>query len=153
VKLSAAIGKMLFPDPQWNLLDELWEAFYPRTGLDNVRLQVIAALETTMPAFLRLLTSHRPHALRGAALIRAFDLPSRRPERLRALFRGSRGRSTTLQSLPRTLALAVLGQATQDRLLSPERESRIVADLLTRLGLQRALARARGAPAPKAAAA
>jgi hypothetical protein len=153
VKLSAALGNMLFPNPQWKLLDDLWEAFYPRTGLDDERLQVIRALEQTMPAFLRLLTSHRPRALRGAPLIRAFDLPSRRPERLRALFRESRGRSTALQSLPPTLALAVLGQAKQDRLLSPERESRIVADLLTRLGLQRALARARGAPAPAAAAA
>ena len=153
VKLSTAVGGLLYPDRQWKLLEQLWEAFYPRTGLDDSRLAVIDALERSMPAFVRLLSSHRPPALRGLTLVRAFDIPARRPERLRVLFRQSHGQPTALLSLPPTLALAVLGQAKQDRRLSPERESRIVADLLTRIGLQRALAGARAAPAARVAAA
>jgi hypothetical protein len=38
------------------------------------------------------------------------------------------------------VAFAVIGQARQDRRLQPERESALVAELLTRWGLQRALA-------------
>ncbi|HJW92885.1 MAG TPA: hypothetical protein VJ901_04645 [Thermoanaerobaculia bacterium] len=153
VKLSAAMGRMLHPDPQWALLDQLWEAFYPRTGLDASRLALIEALERSIPAFIELLASHRPAALRGASLGRAFDLPSRRPSRLRALFRISRGGPEALLSLPPTLALAVLGQAKQDRRLTPERESRVVAELLTRIGLRRALEGARAAPPVRVAAA
>jgi len=153
VKLSAAMGALLYPEPQWKLLDQLWESFYPRAGLDAERLRIIEALEESMPDFVRLLASHRPRALGGMALGRAFDPSSRRPQRLRALFRDSRGSSNALQSFPPTLAFAVIGQAKQDRLFSPERESRTVADLLTRWGLRRALTGAKTAAAPKAAAA
>jgi hypothetical protein len=139
VKLSAAAGALLYPDPQWALLDELWESYYPRTGLDDNRLAIITALEATMPAFLQLLRQHRPASMRGLPLIRAFDLAARRPERLRRIFRDSRGEVPALQSLAPTLAFAVLGQARQDHLLEPGRESRIVAELLTRWGLRRAL--------------
>jgi hypothetical protein len=139
VKLSAAAGAMLYPDPQWALLDRLWESYYPRTGLDEERLAIIAALEATTPAFLQLLRQHRPASMRGLPLVRAFDLAARRPERLRRIYRDSRAAVPALQSLAPTLAFAVLGQARQDHLLSPERESRIVAELLTRWALRRAL--------------
>ncbi|HYR27571.1 MAG TPA: hypothetical protein VEU30_03855 [Thermoanaerobaculia bacterium] len=139
VKLSAAAGALLYPDPQWSLLDQLWESYYPRTGLDRARLAIIDALEATMPAFLLVLRQHRPASLRGLPLVRAFDLASRRPERLRRIYRDSRARVAALQSLAPTVALAVLGQARQDQLLEPERESRILAELLTRWGLRRAL--------------
>jgi len=141
VKLSAGFGKLLYPDPQWELLDSLWESFYPRAGLEPERLRVIAALDETMPQFLRILIGHRPAALRGQPLVRAFDVAARRPDRLRQIFRVSRGRASALQSLEPTVAFAVLGQAKQDRALSPERESSIVAALLTRWGFQRSLRR------------
>jgi hypothetical protein len=141
VKLSAGAGKLLYPDPQWELLDSLWESFYPRAGLEPERLRVIAALEETMPQFLRILIEHRPAALRGQSLVRAFDVASRQPAHLRQIYRVSRGRVSALQSLEPSVAFAVLGQAKQDRELSPEKESAIVAALLTRWGFQRSLHR------------
>jgi hypothetical protein len=154
VKLSAAAGRVLFPDPQWQLLDDLWESFYPRIGLDPQQLRLIAALEETMPRFLRLLINHRAATLRGQPLIRAFDVAGRRPARLRRIYRDTRGKAIALASLAPTLAFAVLGQAKQDRLLSPERESRVVAELLTRWGLRRSLRETRAAPpSPRALAA
>jgi hypothetical protein len=154
VKLSAAAGRLLYPDPQWDLLESLWESFYPRAGLEPERLQIIAALEQTIPQFLRILCDHRPVALRGQSLMSAFDIAGRRPARLRQIYRAARARVEALQSLEPTLALAVLGQAKQDRLLSPEKESAIVAALLTRWGLRRSLrARRTDRPIPRAVAA
>jgi hypothetical protein len=145
VKLSAAVGRLLYPDPQWQLLDSLWESFYPRTGLDAEQLRCIAALEETMPRFLRLLCGHRTAAMRGEPFLQAFDTAGRRPARLRRIYRDTRGSVFALQSLAPTLAFAVLGQAKQDRLLAPERESHVVAELLTRWGLRRALGEPRSA--------
>ncbi|MEA2571223.1 MAG: hypothetical protein QOI24_3224 [Acidobacteriota bacterium] len=139
VKLSAAAGAMLHPDPQWARMIAMWESFYPRTGLDPQRLQIIAALEATMPEFLRLLAAHRPATMKGRPFASAFELAERTPARLRRIFRESRPLVDGLQSLSPTLALAVLGQAKQDRLLTPERESRTVAQLLTRWALARSL--------------
>ena len=140
VKLSAAAGALLYPEPQWRLLDALWESFYPRTSLDGPRRALLESLERTIPEFLRVLTEHRTAALHGLPFVRAFDLTSRRPERLRQIWRASRGDVTALQTLTPTVAFAVIGQAKQDRRLAPERESTLVAELLTRWGLQRALA-------------
>jgi hypothetical protein len=141
VKLSAAAGDLLYPDPQWRLLDALWESFYPRTSLDGPRRALLESLDRTIPAFLRLLTEHRVAVLRGVPLVRAFDLASRRPERLRHIWRQSRGGGiAAMQTLSPTIAFAVIGQARQDRRLAPERESALVAELLTRWGLRRALA-------------
>ena len=137
VKLSIATGRTLYPDPQWELLDSLWEAFYPREGLDPERLAIITALEQTMPQFIRILCDHRPAALRGQSLMSAFDVTARRPEQLRRIYRATKARVPALQALEPTLAFAVLGQAKQDRLLSPEKESALVAALLTRWGLRR----------------
>src|SRR5262245_20128195 len=33
VKLSCAIGRALYPHPQWSAVEQLWESFYPRVGL------------------------------------------------------------------------------------------------------------------------
>ena len=154
VKLSIAAGALLYPDPQWQLLDRLWESFYPRRGLDRERLRLLAGLEETMPQFLRLLAGHRPAALRGLTLARVFPLESRQPERLRELYRTTGGRVRDLKRLPPTLAFAVLGQAKQDRRITPELESTTVASLLTAWGLRRALGDPRAAArAPKALAA
>ena len=154
VKLSIAAGALLYPDPQWQLLDRLWESFYPRRGLDRERLRLLAGLEATMPEFLRLLAGHRPASLRGLSLARVFPLESRQPKRLRELYRTTGGQVRGLRRLPPTLALAVLGQAKQDRRIAPELESTTVASLLTAWGLRRALGDPRtAARAPKALAA
>lgn len=140
VKLSAATGGLLYPDEQWQQLDALWEAFYPRTWLDDSRRAMFERLERSIPEFLRLLAGHRVPALQGLPLARAFALVPRRPERLRRIWTDSRGRTAVLQTLTPTIAFAVIGQAKQDRRLAPERESNLVAELLTRWGLRRSLA-------------
>lgn len=139
VKLSAAVGSTLYPDPQWQLLDRLWESFYPRQGLGADRLRIIAALEATMPAFIRLLIHHRPKALHGASLGQVFPVRERQPERLRALYEVWRKQPSRVRREAPTLVLAVLGQAKQDRRMTPEKESHMVAELLRYWALRRAL--------------
>ncbi|HTQ80983.1 MAG TPA: hypothetical protein VMM92_13375 [Thermoanaerobaculia bacterium] len=139
VKLSAALGAELFPDPQWQLIDQLWESYYPRTGLNAPRLQVIAALEATLPEFVHLLIHHRPPSLGGAMLSQVFPVALRQPARLRSLHAAWNRAPEHLHRAAPTLAFAVLGQARQDRLLTPEKESETVAQLLRHWALRRAL--------------
>jgi len=154
VKLSAALGSLLYPDPQWQLLDRLWESFYPRTGLPAERQRMLALLEGTMPEFIRLLVQHRPKALHGAALLQVFPIAERQPERLRALYDAWRGDKSLTRSAAPTLVFAVLGQAKQDRKMTPEQESDTVAELLRYWALKRSLGDLRAAAqVPKALAA
>ncbi|HEX9669201.1 MAG TPA: hypothetical protein VGC93_06910 [Thermoanaerobaculia bacterium] len=154
VKLSTAVGSFLYPDAQWQILDRLWESFYPRRGLDAGRRRIIAALEATMPKFIRLLVRHRPQALRGATLRQAFPIAERQPERLRTLYEAWRRDRTLSREAAPTLVLAVLGQARQDRRITPEQESDTVAEILRYWALRRALGDLRGvARLPKALAA
>ncbi|MES1241877.1 MAG: hypothetical protein ABUT39_09685, partial [Acidobacteriota bacterium] len=139
VKLSAATGAALYPHPQWAEFDRLWESFYPRAGLDAERLRVIRGLEETMPDFIRLLIDHRPKSLRGQRLVEVFPVPERQPARLRALFEAWKTDPKAMRNSAPTLVFAVLGQAKQDRRLSPRAESETVADLLNRWALRRAL--------------
>src|SRR5512146_2567003 len=81
VKLSVTMGKALFPHPQWDRLARVWEELYPTGGLPAAVRGRLAALEATLPAFVRLLLSHRPRALRGKALAEAFPIASRQPDR------------------------------------------------------------------------
>src|SRR4029077_9995231 len=98
VRLSTALGNFLYPDPQWELVGRLWESFYPRTGLAAGPLRTLAALEATMPEFIRLLVHHQPSALQGAALHQFFPLAERQPERLRALYEAWRRDKTLTRS-------------------------------------------------------
>lgn len=139
VKLSAATGAALYPHPQWAAFDRLWESFYPREGLDAERLRLIKALEATMPAFVRLLIDHRPKSLRGRKLVEVFPIPERQPARLQALFEAWQRSPQEMRNAAPTLVFAVLGQAKQDRKLSPHAESETVGDLLNRWALRRAL--------------
>lgn len=139
VKLSAATGAVLYRHPQWAAFDRLWESFYPRADLDRERLRVIEALEATMPAFVRLLIGHRPRALRGRALAEVFPIRDRQPAQLQALFEAWRKDPSRMRRAAPTLVFAVLGQAKQDRRLSPAQETRMVGDLLNHWAVRRAL--------------
>ncbi len=139
VKLSVAFGALLYPDAQWAALDGMWERFYPRQGLDPGRLAVIAGLESTLPAFVRLVAGHRPAKLGGRRLVEAFDTAPRRPDRLRALWTAWRRKPQEMRRTTPTLAFAVLGQAKQDCRLAAEDESRLVSDLLRHWALASAL--------------
>jgi hypothetical protein len=153
-RLSAAMGGVLYPDPQWRRLGDLWAAFYPTAGLEPGRQHLVAALSKTSPEFVRLLTEHRPKSLRGARLAEVFPLEARQPARLRELAtRFGKKKAALTQAAP-TLAFAVLGQAKQDGRLSPEKESSLTAELLTHWALRRATSDpGKTAAAPKALAA
>jgi len=131
VKLSCAIGNALYPHPQWQRLAHVWEAYYPVAGLDATRRHWLSSLETSMPAFVRVLINHRPEALRGRSLRAAMATAERTPTRLTALFGAWHRAPGQMYRAPPSLVLAVLGQARAVGKLSPEDESALVAKLLT----------------------
>lgn len=139
VKLSSAIGKALFPHPQWDRVTALWESFYPRDGLDPERQALLAALEATMPTFVQLLVEHRPARLGRQCLAEVMATKERQPSRLSALFQAWSKQKSGMKSAPPTLVFAVLGQARADGGLSPEHESEWLAKLLTHWAMRDAL--------------
>lgn len=135
VKLSCAVGRALYPDPQWRRLAALWDSFYPAAGLPPAKRQLIQLLEQSLPTFVQILVNHRPEKLKGKSLREIMPVAERQPARLRALNRMWRASRDEIGRAPPTLAFAVLGQASADRASDHERESRVLAQLLTRWAL------------------
>lgn len=131
VKLSCAIGEALYPHPQWGKLARLWESFYPRAGLDEERLKLLASLERTMPEFVSLLANHRPQSLGGASLKQVLTSDERQPAHLADYYRAWRASPGRMRRAPPSLVFAVMGQARMDGQISPEEESRTLAFMLT----------------------
>jgi hypothetical protein len=136
VLLSCALGAELFPHPQWGILAQVWASYYPVADLDAERRQLFEALQASMPGFVSLLINHRPAALRGRALKEVFPIAERQPARLAAFYEMWRRQPGLLRSTRPALVFAVLGQAKLEGKLSPEAESRLIADLLTNWALQ-----------------
>ena len=130
-KLSCALGRALHPHPQWDRLEALWESLYPIAGLDEERTRLIGILEQTLPSFVALMVNHRPRALRGSSLGEALSVAERQPDRLAALHEEWKRAPRRMQTAPPTLAFAVIGQTRAEGKISPEEESRLLADLLT----------------------
>ncbi len=128
VKLSCAIGRELFPHPQWDGLEALWEQLYPPSGFSLE--QKLRSLEATMPALSALIANHRPKILRGASLKDALETDRRRPEVLAAHFREWRGSPKTMRRAPPSLAFAAIGQARAEGVITPQTESNMLAGLL-----------------------
>jgi hypothetical protein len=139
VKLSAAMGEALYPHPQWARLRRLWEQLYPIAGTPEKTQRTMTALTATMPAFVRLLLSHRPRSLRGRTFAEAFPIRSRQPARLSALYRAWQSSPALMHQAPPTLVFAVFGQARADGVMSPEDESRALGALLMEWALKSAL--------------
>jgi hypothetical protein len=131
VKLSAAMGEALYPDPQWRALAATWEALYPKRNLKPRTQWLLAALERSIPAFVSVLVAHRPKSLRGSSLQEVLASADRQPARLRALYDAWGDSRLKMQAAPPSLVFAVIGQAKADGRISPEWESRVLADLLT----------------------
>jgi hypothetical protein len=136
VRLSAAMGRALYPHPQWARLEQLWDSFYPLAGLDASRRRVIDLLLKTMPAFVSLLANHRPRTLRGRSLVEVLDTDQRQPPRLSHLFEIWGGSPVQMRKAAPSLVFAVIGQANVDGKISPEEESRLLTNLLTYWALQ-----------------
>lgn len=147
VRLSAALGHALYPHPTWQRLADTWAALYPRDGQPRADRDVFDALLETMPAFVGLLTHHRPRALRGASLGEALTNPVVHPARLRTYYGGGVS-IERLRTLRPSEALAVAGQARLAQVISTDREVHIVGGLLRHWALTRALGHARRCPRP-----
>lgn len=149
VKLSAAIGEALFPDPQWQRLARQWEQLYPKTGLPEEKAAIVSSLEDHIPAFVDVLLEHRPERLRGRSLREALALDDRRPDRLRDLFGDWQSSPKTIRTQPPSLVCAALGQARADGRLSAGIESKLVRQVLEYWALVRPVG-GTAVPAPSA---
>lgn len=139
VRLSCAMGRVLFPHPQWDRLDRLWGCLYPVSWVDAGRRRLFANLEATMPAFARMLAGHRPAALRGRSLAEALPISTRQPRALAATYEAWRRDPALLRAARPALVFATFGQAKVFGTMSPETESRIISQLLTEWALASAL--------------
>jgi len=139
VKLSCAMGKALYPHPQWERLDAIWEAYYPLTGLGNDKRQLLTTIEASIPDFVALLVNHRPASLRGKTLGEVLTATDRQPEHLRTAYAGWLARPDQMRRAPPSLVFAAIGQARADGKLTPEAESRLLAELLTYWAMRNAL--------------
>jgi hypothetical protein len=131
VMLSCAFGDALYPNPQWRQLAAVWESFYPARDLRSDLSAALAGLQSTMPELVRMILRHRPAALRGQALGEVVRMPGRTPGRLLAHYRRWAVNPEGLRRAPPTLAFAVLGQARASGLLTPEKENRLLGNLIT----------------------
>jgi hypothetical protein len=137
VMLSSAMGNAMYPHRQWHDFSRLWESFYPLTGLDQERQKLLTLLEATMQHFIALLINHRPEALRGKSLREAMAVEQRQPARLAGYYHEWRASPALLHSLSPSMVFAVIGQAKVDNKISPEQESRVLANLLRDWALRR----------------
>jgi hypothetical protein len=139
VKLSCAMGKALYPDPQWDRLAAMWEGYYPLKGLSSSRQQFFAAVEAHIPQFVSLLVNHRPTSLNGRSLGEVMSFTNRSPDHLRQLHQTWGGRPERMSHAAPSLTFAVIGQARADDRMTPEQEGRLLTDLLTYWALRNTL--------------
>jgi hypothetical protein len=139
VKLGCAIGQALYPHPQWERIDRMWESFYPVADLDAARRRLLARLCASIPGFVGLLVQHRPPGLRGRSLAEALEVPARQPERLGLLYREWCRAPDRMYAAAPSLVFAVLGQARSDGQVSAEEENVVLARLLTHWALRSTL--------------
>jgi len=139
VKLSCAMGRALYPHPQWDNFERLWESLYPSAGLEPEKKELLSLFEKTMPGLAALIINHRPKKLRGASLSEALKTNERQPARLAAYFRAWQSSPTQMRRAPPALFFAGLGQARAEGVISPEAESRILGGMLRHWALQSSL--------------
>jgi hypothetical protein len=144
VKVSAALGKALYPQPAWDQLTDLWDAYYPIDGVHAEQQRVLLLLQQSIPGLVAILLHHRPEALRGRSIIEALDTQELQPARLQALLRRWRIAPAEMYRARPTLAFATIGQGRADGTISPEEESTVVGKLLTHWAVQSTLQAAAG---------
>jgi hypothetical protein len=130
VRLSCAMGRVLFPHPQWDKLENIWLSYYPLKDLESGKQKILELLVKTMPGFATLIAHHRPKSLRGASLQEALQTEERQPARLRALFQSWRRSRSEMYKASPTTVFAVIGQARAEGAITPEIEGRIFAEML-----------------------
>lgn len=139
VKLSCAIGRALYPHPQWDRVEAQWNAYYPLAGLEPEKAELLKKLDAHIPTFINLLVNHRPQSLRGRSLKEVMLLDERQPSRLKILYQTWRRDPAQMYRAPPSLVFAVIGQARADSQLTPEEESTVLGKLLTHWALRSTL--------------
>jgi len=136
VKISAGIGKRLYPDLQWDRIVALWEELYPLQEIEVHDAVAFRALDRLVPDFTAFLAGFRAPRLRGLTLSQAFPRSDRSPARLRALWREQMQSSRSLPQLSPSVAFAVVGQAKFDNAISAATELTMLRRLLRFWALQ-----------------
>jgi hypothetical protein len=139
VKISCAIGRRLFPHPQWERVASVWETLYPQLGNDPEVLDVISGCERVLDEFVGVLSQHRPATLRGQTLANVLTVDGMQPAQLRRQFMRWRERPDLIRMAPPCYVFAVIGQARADNNLTPEAEARALSQLLTYWALKSSL--------------
>jgi hypothetical protein len=139
VMLSCAVGEALYPHPQWRQLADTFRSLYPLEGVAPEMRRTIASLVGTMPAFVRLLATHRPPGLSGASLAEIMPLEERTPARLVALYNRWRRAPEDMRRAAPSLAFAVLGQARASGRITPEQETELLGKLIVHWAVRSAL--------------
>jgi hypothetical protein len=147
VKLSAALGRALYPQEAWNHLTGLWESYYPIAGAGAKQRDVLMLLERTIPGLVSLLIHHRPAALRGRSVQEALDTDELQPSRLRGLLRHWRQSPQQMYRTRPIVVFAAIGQGRVDGKVTPEEESAVVGKLLSHWAVWSTLQAAAGCAA------
>lgn len=132
VKLSCAIGRRLYPDPQWDVVERVWDSFYPVDRVTPTVRDPLLALIGCLPRLADLLANHRSEKTRGHTLGSIATDAVMTPEGLRTLSARAVSRPRLLDQMRPTLAVAVLGQGRFANLQTPEREAQLLRRLLAR---------------------
>lgn len=130
VKISIAFGRALYPDPQWDRLEHIWERFYPPDKQSEPQRAVIRALQEALPDFVQTVVHHRPDRLRGQALGEVFPLAERRPDHLRRLWQQWQQEPKAIYRARPGLVFAVVGQARADHTVTPAGENKTLTGML-----------------------
>jgi hypothetical protein len=144
VKVSAALGRVLYPQEAWDRLTELWDSYYPIAGLNAKQHEVLKLLEQTIPTLVAVLLNHRPAALKGRSLIQALDIDQLRPARLRILLSRWRIAPHEMYQARPIVVFAAIGQGRADGKITPEEESTVIGKLLTHWAVASTLQAAAG---------
>lgn len=136
VRLSAALGQALYPDPQWQRVTALWESYYPLERSPEPQRALVHALCATMPELVERLLGHRPERLLLRTLGSVLASDARHPARLHALYRLWRKAPRLAQNAAPSLFFAVIGQARADGVLGAEDESQVLESALRFWALQ-----------------
>lgn len=138
VRLSAAFGHALYPDPQWGELVALWDSLYPLDAAPAHVAAVLRELARAVPALCELVLDHRCRALAPRPLGEAIAIADRHPAAVRAELRRAGWRRGLVRCAP-ARALAIVGQARWLRVIQPTEERRAVSRLLATWAIRRAI--------------
>lgn len=130
VKISLAFGRTLYPDPQWDRLERIWEQLYPTENQPAAQRGLIRLLTDALPDFVQTTVTHRPATLKGKTLREAFPLAERTPERLRQIYRLWQQQPEAVYRARPGLVFGAVGQARADFVLSPAAENKMLTDML-----------------------